>query len=160
MTAGTAAANINQALSLTQQRASNGDIMHEVRWLPTSADETFTTPIAASSPGVGTVYAILTGIDSTTTSASVATLNGRVEVTTVWEWIPAVFQGLSATPRAPNPYTSQQVLSTIVDMGAYLFRGMRTGTGVGGMIRNMTLGYTSGVTRGTRAIAYGGGGLT
>lgn len=113
--------------SNSQYLCSNGSEPHEVRWLPTAADENFTNNTQTNYSG-GTVTIVLRAVDGTATSATAATLNGSFEVTTVWEWEPITgVGGVAQAPRAPLPYTSQAVLSTISDLGAYIFQGVRTG---------------------------------
>jgi len=114
-------------LPLMQRVVPNGDELHEIRWLPSSIDEEFTSTGAGLGKGAGSVIMILKGVDGTNTSATSTQVNGSFEVTTVWEWIPAVNQGATISPSSPLPYTTQQVLSTIEDFGAYVFHGVRQG---------------------------------
>jgi len=116
--------SIFQTLSQCQMIASNGSRSHEVRWLPTDADESWVV-LGSSAGGAGCVYLVGKGVDSTATSATAAGINGYVEVTTIWEWQPALTNGINAAPRAPAPFTTQGVLSSIGDLGAYLFDGVR-----------------------------------
>jgi hypothetical protein len=121
-------------LKSSQHQSPIGSEAHEVRWLPTTIDEVFTTTSAPNVVGAGTVYCALYGVDAIATSSTAGNVNGFVELTTVWEWIPIAANGLVISPQAPPPYTSQQILSTISDMGSYLFRGIRRNAGNGMMI--------------------------
>lgn len=111
--------------TLSQKNSSNGSSTHEVRWLPTSADENFTSN-SITVLGGGTVFLAGRTVDATVASATTAIANGVVEVTTVWEWEPISGVGTAVAPKAPAPYTTQQILSTIGDLGNYLFEGVRT----------------------------------
>jgi hypothetical protein len=123
--------NTTHWLTDCQKITPNGSTVHEVRWLPTAVDENFTELAAANNAGAGAVGVVLRGVDSTYSSTTVAALNGYCEVTTVWEWVPQKANGLAVAPKAPLPYTSQQVLATIGDMGGYLFDGVRAaGSGI------------------------------
>lgn len=116
-------ANVRAA---AQRYAPNGSEMHEVRWLPTPVDEFFTDIAASNNGGAGTVFFALQGVDGTS-SGTVGSPNGSFEISVVWEWIPAVLgaTGTSISPMPPAPFTSQQVLSTISDLSAYVFEGVR-----------------------------------
>jgi len=103
--------------------APNGGEPHEVRWLPTALDENFTTATQASSGG-GTMLMAFNGIDGTATSATNIVANGYLYVYIVWEWTPSGTNGITVAPKAPLPFTSQSVLATIGDMGAFLFKGL------------------------------------
>lgn len=114
-----------QLLQLSAKVVPNGMGEHEVKWLPTELDETWTTVGESSSGAGGSMFIVLAGVDGTTTSTTTATLNGRIEVITVWEWTPTTGSGGNATVsvKAPNPQTSQQVLSAIKDIGGFLYEG-------------------------------------
>lgn len=116
-------------LATCQLVVPNGSRAHEVRWLPTEVDETFTTQLAGNNSGAGSVFMVLKGVDGIVTAANVVTMNGYFEMTTTYEWIPNQLNSVTVAPRAPLPYTSQQLLSTIMDMGSYLFDGVRMGSG-------------------------------
>jgi len=110
-------------------RSPNGGSAHEVRWLPTAADEVFTS-VSSSTPivtGTGTLFSALNNVDATYVSTTTAALNGWYEFTAVYEWIPALFSSLTVAPKPPIPFTSQQYQSTIKDIGAFLLHGIRTG---------------------------------
>jgi len=110
-----------------------------VRWLPTAVDENWTTITDTNSRNVGSIFMGLLNVDATANSASTLSVNGYIEVVTAWEWTPATNTSqASITPRAPLPYTTNQLLSTIGDLGAYIFEGMRTGGVVGGVINGGT----------------------
>nr|UZT54522.1 MAG: hypothetical protein [flactilig virus 18] len=110
---------------------SNGSTHHEVRWLPTAVDESFTTIAAPVNTGAGAVTVVLERVDGTYegTGTSVQTVqaNGRLEIVTVWEWTPDANQALVAITEPPLPYTAQQVLSTIRDMSSFVYRGVANG---------------------------------
>lgn len=117
----------SSTLPMSQRMVPIGEEIHEVRWLPSAVDEAFTTTGATAQTGAGSIFMVLKGVDATNQSATVASLNGSFEVTIVWEWIPTAATGAVISPQAPLPYTSQQVLSTISDMGNYVFHGLRSG---------------------------------
>jgi len=122
-----------QIRSEAQAYNPNGSTTHEVRWLPTNVDETFTAANQVNL-GAGSMFLAINACDATNTSTTTNNLNGSVEISIVWEWIPDKTAGsLSVAPRAPLPYTSQQVLSTITDLGSYLFHGLRTARTAMGM---------------------------
>lgn len=153
---GAAAGGTSSAMAACQMQTNNGDAAHEVRWLPTAQDENFSTASSASGTGAGTVYSTITNIDATATSATTAVANGRFQITVCWEWNPTNYLGISLAPQAPPPFTTQQVLATISDMGKYLFEGVRTNGSIRGAIAGAAYNYLSGVNRGVRSIAYHG----
>lgn len=121
----------NSYQALQQHYAPNGSETHEVRWLPTLVDERFTSN-ETNVVGGGTLTLMLRGVDGVASSATSALINGYIEVTTVWEWTPAATTGLVLAPKVPNPFTTQGVLSTITDLGAFLFGGVVGGMGTMG----------------------------
>jgi hypothetical protein len=153
--------NESGAYSSNQRYATNGAQVHEVRWLPTAPDEGFTN-ILDNKPSAGTVSVsgiAIDGVYSTTTSVR---LSGYVEVTTVWEWTPTqASTNIVASPKAPPPYNTQQFLSTIDDMGAYLFEGVRSAASgaARGAVRGMTFAAMGLVNNGVRAMGNRGPGM-
>jgi len=81
--------------------------------------------------GGGTISLVLKNVDAIATTTTSLLANGFVELTVIWEWTPSAVTGtgLSSAPKAPMPFNSQQVLSTISDLGAYLFEGVRAVSG-------------------------------
>jgi hypothetical protein len=102
--------------------SANGSKEHQVKFLPAAEDETWNDPGVGdvSSYAGGTMMIVGSAIDSVALSATVAQLNGIVEVTLVWEWTPTATVGLSTMPRTPSPNTLQQVLSRIKDIGSFV----------------------------------------
>lgn len=152
---------INQALAECQRICPNGSAVHEVRWLPTAVDENFTDTPATNNTGAATVFMALKGIDAIGKSATAAAVAGYIELTTVYEWVPSYASGACPAPKAPLPYTSQQVLSTISDLGAYLFEGVRAGASgaMHGMIQAGTRAGFRLLTNGIGEIRSRGAGL-
>jgi len=122
---------------------------HEVRWLPTESDEMFTSKNANVRTG-GTLAFVLAGIDFVAESTTVARAAGYMTITVVWEWIP-VMNGINVIPTAPNPYTSQQILGTIGDMGRYIYDGIRTHSGNGRAVASM-MGVVGAYVKGVQEI--------
>lgn len=121
--------------SVCQRYAPNGGEAHEVRWLPTAVDENFTDVTVANNNGAGAVIFVLSGVDAVNTT-TIQTLNGTFEVSIVWEWLPSTLAGsITVSPKAPLPYTSQQILGTIQDVGKYIFEGVRVASYNPGFIR-------------------------
>jgi len=117
------------------ERAPNGSSAHEVRWLPTSYDETYGIGSPNVVYGSGTIYVAGVNVDCVYDTTTTLTANGYVELTIVVEWIPAVSSGLAVAPEAPPAFTSQQYQSTIKDIGSFLLTGARTlGSAFGGSI--------------------------
>jgi len=79
----------------------------------------------------GTITLVLKNVDAMATTATSLLANGFVELTVIWEWIPNAVSGtgLATAPKAPMPFNTQQVLSTISDLGAFLFEGARAVSG-------------------------------
>lgn len=138
LSSGAFSGSIGNVASEVQRQAPNGSERHEVRWLPTAVDENFTTTAAASNTGAGSVTFCLAGVDGTNTSATTARTNGQFQITTVWEWLPAGTTGITVSPQPPLPYTSQQVLGTIRDFGAYVYNGVRSASA---MVQSLQAGY-------------------
>lgn len=107
-----------------QSFGSNGSRHHEVRWLPTLADEDFRTNTGSLGAG-SSIFLVLRGVDGVATSATAATISGVVEITTVYEWQPAQANNTVLGLRAPSRYKMQDLLASISDMGAYIFDGAR-----------------------------------
>jgi hypothetical protein len=141
---------MSNLLRMAAKVVPNGSMEHEVKWLPTEVDENWTTTLENANGSAGTVSISLSGIDGVASSTTGIALNGRLEVITCWEWLPAVGQGdLTVSVRSPAPYTSQQVLSSIRDMGHFLYEGAgmaarRVGFSAMGQV----------LTAGVRTIAY------
>lgn len=146
------------AYSLGQRYSTNGSQIHEVRWLPTAPDEGFTT-INDFKQGTGTVSLTGINIDGVYNTTTNVILSGYVELTTVWEWTPSTAStGITAAPKAPPPYTTQQFLSTIEDMGAYIFDGVRSAASgaARGIIKGATVAAMGVVNNGVRAMGNRG----
>lgn len=135
---------ISAALAMCQMKAVNGSEAHEVRWLPAAEDEQFTTTGATALGSVGSNFIAFSNIDGVYTTTTTAAPSGRFEITSVWEWTPNATTGISQSPAPPTGYTTQQVLSTIQDMGSYLFYGIRTAnrlrTSIGPMLAGAGFG--------------------
>jgi len=145
--------NPSSSYALGQRYTTNGSQVHEVRWLPTAPDEGFTT-VNDLKAGTGTVMVTGINVDGKYNTTNNILLEGYVEITTVWEWTPsAVSTGIVAAPKAPPPYTTQQFLSTIEDMGAFLFDGVRSSASAAfrGAIRGATFAAMGVVNNGVRA---------
>lgn len=155
--AATQAFNTPQVRAMCQHYAPNGAEAHEVRFLPTSEDENFTTSGAPIDPGAASLLTVLTGVDSITTGTNTVTLNGSFEITICWEWTPAAAAGsITSSPKAPLPYTSQQVLATIGDLGSYVFQGVRTAASNPGVMRAAVYAGSQLLTNGVRVRATRG----
>lgn len=149
---------VNQVMQLSQHVGPVGEEPHEVRWLPTSTDENFVehggAATSISNTTGGAVFASLRNVHAIYTAANTIKIQGFFEITTVWEWVPDAGWGLAAAPKAPLPYTSQQVLSTIGDLGAYIFQGVRVAgegmvkAGVRTAVGMLTRGVSEYVNRG------------
>lgn len=147
------------ARSICQRFAPNGGEAHEVRWLPTAVDENFTT-FASTNSGAGSIIVALQGVDGNNVSATSFTSNGTMEITVVWEWTPALTGtsgGITVAPKAPLPFSTQQVLATISDLGAYIFEGVRTNAGgTQGLVNAAVTMGSSLLSGGVRARGYRG----
>jgi len=141
------------ALTLAQRIAPNGGEEHEARWLPSAVDENFTTNGTVSAQA-GSVFVVLRGVDGAAYSTTQIGFNGYFEFTTVWEWLPAQGAGIAVAPKAPVPYTSQQVLGTISDLGAYIFKGARTAGRIVGVINGAMEGVETILAGGVRQRGY------
>lgn len=120
------------AQAQAQHVAPNGSEHHETRWLPTAGDEVwnFVGPGTSIIVGQGSVQMVLRGVDGIATSATTAQISGYFEATTVWEWIPSessvTTNGITLDPRKPLPFTTQQVLSKIQNLGDFLYGAVQT----------------------------------
>lgn len=124
-----------------------GSEPHEIKWIPTADDATWTTANGASLPTGGSVSISLRGIDAVATSTSAYVVNGYFQAITAWEWTPSAGNALGMATKAPMRTTVQAILSTIQDMGMFLTTPM----GRGGM--NMGMQY---LTRGVNTASYRG----
>lgn len=145
----------NQVIQNSMDLAGNGTRMHEIRWLPTEADQDWTTTADASTSTTfegGGVFISLSGVDATGSSATTANINGRIEITTVYEWQPSQL-GPAQAPMAPPAFTIQQHQSSIGDLGAFLLEGIRRGgSALGqGMVQGATTYGAALLTAGVRS---------
>lgn len=108
----------SNALAAGAQRVSPlGSEAHEIRWLPSIIDGTWTdnTINETAQRGGGTMVMSLVGVDAVYVNTNAAQVYGNFEVTIVWEWTPQVAQGLVPSPMSPASYTTQDALSKIRD---------------------------------------------
>jgi len=148
---------IGNYMATAQHTASNGSEVHEVRWLPTAVDENFTSISAGNNAGCGTMIMSLNNVDGTG-NGTIIYPNGAFTITIVWEWVPAATSALTVSPKTPLPYTTQQVLSTIDDLGAYLFKGVRSAASAAayGLVRGSAQAVTKLITSGVSSDVYRG----
>lgn len=94
----------------------------ETKWLPTHADERFTSTSELNG-GCGTIVVCGIAVDGVAQSTVTAAANLEIECTAVYEWTPDVSGGNAAgtAPRLPTATTSQHVLSTIKNLGQFLY---------------------------------------
>lgn len=131
-TAGTPTGQSVLQSAMSQQ--ANGSVAHEIRWLPTTADQVFSSVVTDGS-GIsyegGCVFASLVNIDSVALNATSWVAQGYFEITTIWEWVPrndnAANGSLTTAPRPPPPFSINDHQSTITDIGQYLLYGLRQG---------------------------------
>ncbi len=118
ITAGGSTAAVSSLMNSCSVLAANGSTPHEIKWLPTIADEVFTSPAVSVATEVsgGCVYISLLDVDATE-----GVPNGYFEATTVYEWTPAVNQGAAPAIAKASPFSTQQALSRIRDVGEFLF---------------------------------------
>lgn len=123
----TCGGNLTDMLNSCNVLAANGSVPHEVKWLPTIADETFTNPAVsvASEVSGGTVAIVLSGVDAT---AGVP--NGYIEATTIYEWTPAANQGGAPAVAPASPFTVKDAISRISDIGQFLFGDSHQAVGI------------------------------
>lgn len=110
-----------------QHSSTTGSEPHETRWIPTTADQNFTTLTAQNTQMAGTVYLALHNIDGTASSTTNYALNGYVEMVAVWEWIPMEVRNMQMNIQAPPRTSMNEVLSRISDMGRFISRGFGMG---------------------------------
>lgn len=152
--------DVDQLSSNSIERCSNGGGSHEIRWLPTANDEVFNPFIAAQQWVAGGVNTISgKNVDGVVTSTTELTLNGFVEYTAVYEWIPALASGLQSQPKTPPPFSSQEYLSTIQDLGAFLLQGVRrVGSSMAmGVVQGSVTGFLQASSSRGSARVYGAG---
>lgn len=105
---------------------TNGSVVHEVKWLPSFADERYGNVDDNNISGAGTCTIVGTNVDITHGVAGSFSINGYVEITVVWEWVPTSTGAsgadgvVSNTPTVPG-FTLQDAMSKIRDMGAFLY---------------------------------------
>jgi len=113
---------IEKARSLCSGSHANTGQLLETRWLPTTSDERYTTTTEINTANAS-LLAVGTGVDGVATTTLTATANIEFEFTAVYEWIPDVNAGQPAVVSSVTPVgvTAQQVLSTIKDLGTFLY---------------------------------------
>jgi len=123
-------------LALCQLKAGNGQNPFEIKWLPNNADALWIDlkENAPLSSGGGGIFLVGLGLDGVVAQGGQgAYVNGYVEMTTIWEWLPQQSTGVSMPLKAPNRHTLNDVLSNIKDIGAFV-TGMSHSTGGFGML--------------------------
>lgn len=131
-------ASFGDTLNQCLERAPNGSSEHEIRWLPNASDERFDPYTGGfTDPEASCLIFSITNCDGVATSTANANLNGYLEYTAVYEWLPAQGASLTSAPKTPLPFTTQQHQATISDLGAYLLHGVRRTASVAaeGMVR-------------------------
>lgn len=147
----------DRAFAACQHTIGNGAAIHEVRWLPTQTDETFTSVLQSDNPTAACMQLVLKGVNCIN-SSTLSTLNGYVDVTVVWEWIPDVADNVAQQVSAPPPYSSQSVLARIRDMGSFLFHGALGAADAMGRIRNAMSPYVGVLSSGYGQNTFRGSG--
>jgi len=148
----TGAPTMLSLLRQSNQTAPNGSKVHEIRWMPNSADEEWVWGNQTSPDGQGmSIGIMLVDVDGTATSATSITANGFIEATFCWQWTPSGEAGLTPSLAAPAPFTSQQFQSSIKDMGAYVYDGVRASA--------RDLGYAAGAAAATAGAQILTGGI-
>lgn len=108
---------VGDALTMCPVVSTNGADMMEVKWFPADpSDLEFrpaTTTTADTGPDSGTILLVGRGVDATGTPSF---LQGQIELTAVYEWIPNIKQGTTPTLMPPPSYTLNQVLRSIGDL--------------------------------------------
>jgi hypothetical protein len=118
--------NFNDSVQNALRRDSNGSSNHEINFLPSNGDETFKEYSASTLFADATTLSVAAvGVDVVSVSTTNANVNGYVEFTGIYEWIPRASGGVSQAPKMPPPFTTQMHQSTIQDVGAFLFEGVR-----------------------------------
>lgn len=115
------------ALAACMRKDAIGSVAHEANWLPSFGDERFGGNSEANIVGAGSIQMVVLGADT----ASNGYLNGYFEATVVWEWEPAIHDssgipasGLVPSTMPPTATTLQSVLSSIKDIGRFVFNGV------------------------------------
>jgi len=151
--------NIGSLAATALERCTNGSSAHEIRFLPTPADEQYDIGSLVSSPyrNAATLFCVLANTDGVATNATTVALNGFFELTGVFEWLPEGSSSVSTAPQPPPPFTSQEYQSTISDIGDFLLRGVRSATElVGqGLARGATRYFTDTIRSIGSAHRYG-----
>lgn len=116
-------ANAGILMPMCMNTCTNGfDKNYSMNWLPSMNDERFTTS-SGTVNGVGTVFALLSGVQLGAVAASGVPnkLNGFFRVTTVWEWTPERANGLVVDPRTPSGWSVSEVLARAGDIKKLLY---------------------------------------
>jgi len=109
-----------------------GSQPHEARWLPSFQDATWSergTAVGQENYDTGLLTVAFSDVDATATTATAASGNFYIEITTVWEWTPdqTVAGGLSLMPTVPPAgFSLNDWLSSIPNVGQFILRGVRT----------------------------------
>jgi len=101
---------------------------HEIVWLPNNKDQEFgILEASVLEPGYGTLTLGLGAVDSTNFTSGLyngAVANGRVEITTVWQWVAKGSNGLTQTLTTPTKHNVNDVLSGVSDIGKAIYTGL------------------------------------
>lgn len=93
-----------------------GSANHEIRFLPGNADQAFhtTTVGAGDTNSQGTMVLYLLNVDALTTGTNTIVIQGYIEITTCYEWIPNAVTAPPTIKVSPR-YTLNQVLTMLGD---------------------------------------------
>lgn len=141
--------NCGSVLQTCTRVSTSGSENHEVKWLPTDTDEAWTYFAQATLDDArkagGTLLVALKGVDATATTTTQLSVNGYVELYTVWEWVPDVKYQVTRAVKAPLGFTTQQVLNTLAgpagELGNFLY-----GRATAGLYNLMPRLLTSGIS--------------
>lgn len=123
--------------------AANSSETHEVNWLPAPTDELFTSPLStAPGNGSGAMILSLVNVDGQS-SGTVTTINGVVEVTIVWEWVPLSTIGVTLQARTPSPYTLNQALAGLGDVNKVIYSMAKSGMAAAEMFGRVVRPYST-----------------
>lgn len=111
--------------TLCPHPVGNGAEGHEIVWLPGIHDQEYGALEASIlDAGYGTLVVGLGGVDSSVNAGgTVATPNGRFEITTIWQWTAKASGGIIQSLNAPPKHTVNDVLSEVVDLGTKIYTG-------------------------------------
>jgi len=122
--------NYTQWMAMCQAVTSNtgNGPLAEAKWVPADSGDTEWIDVTATGNTGGELLVVGVNVDKFQAAAGATTTRGYLEVTVVWEWMPALGSGVTVPLASPSRNTVQEVISTLGDIGRFCVNMMPQGS--------------------------------